>query len=508
MIAFRTSALLALVVAAGCEGGMGGDTVARAGDFRLGVEPVAELLAPAEGIPVDSSVVQAVADFWIDYSLLAWMLNEEGEMDAVDLSTLIEQQRSRMVVGRLRDTVIQVDTSITDEELREIFEETRPADQVRARHVLLYFPENPTPAQQDSVRSLALQISDRAKAGENFATLAETYSSDLGTSGNGGDLGFFPRGAMVAPFDSAAFALGIGEVSGVVETDFGLHVIRVEERNSPAYEDLGYDFRQQIQYEWITEAETLFLDQLMAAARVEIQEGAVARVRELTTNPSVELSGAEASRALVTYEGGTYTAADYRDFVLQQPMDLRDQVELALDEHLDGFLRDLVRDRLLIADAERRGISVTPLELDQIELEVKSQYASLGESLALGAIVPEASEATRDAVTREVWSLLEGVVAGTRELLPLGALSVPLRNHYGAEISPTGVAAATARVAELRTATPEVVVPDIVPAPGQSAPAAETPPVESAPGAGTPPAEPTPEASGATPPAGTPGGRD
>ena len=499
MNAIRKTALLAILAAAGCDAGLGGDAIARAGDFRLQVEPVAQLLAPAEGIPVDSSVVQAVADFWIDYTLLAWMLNEEGEMDAVDLSTLIDQQRSRMVVGRLRDTVIQVDTSITDEELREIFEETRPADQVRARHVLLGFPENATPAQQDSVRNLAGQIRDRARAGENFATLAGEYSQDPGSGANGGDLGFFPRGTMVPPFDSVAFALEIGQVSDVVETDFGLHVIRVEERNSPAYDELGYDFRQQVHSELITEAETLFLDQVMASANVQIQEGAVARVRELTANPTVELSTQEAGLALVVYEGGTYTAADYRDFVLAQPMELRMQVEMALDEHLEGFLNDLVRDRLLVADAARRGIQVNALELAQIELEIKNQYASFGEALALGAIAPQGSESMQDAVSREVWSLLEGVVAGTRELLPLGALSVPLRNHYTAEISPEGVAAATARVGEVRSAAPEVVVPDIVPPPAQSAPGTEAPPAETAPGAGTPPAEPAPGAGGDAP---------
>jgi hypothetical protein len=105
----------------------------------------------------------------------------------------------------------------------------------------------------------------------------------------------------------------------------------------------------------------------------------------------------------------------------------------------------------------------------------------------------------QDAVSREVWSLLEGVVAGTRELLPLGALSVPLRNHYTAEISPEGVAAATARVGEVRSAAPEVVVPDIVPPPAQSAPGTEAPPAETAPGAGTPPAEPAPGAGGNAP---------
>jgi hypothetical protein len=231
-IAIRTTVLLALISTAACNAGGGSDTIARAGDFRLEVQAVADLLAPATTIPVDSSVVEAVADFWIDYSLLAWMLNEEGEMDAVDLSALIDQQQSRLLVGRLRDMVIQVDTTITDEELREIYEERRPEDQVRSRHILFSIPPEATPAQRDSVRALAAQVRDRARAGENFATLAQTYSEDPGSAGNGGDLGFYRRGMMVPAFDSASFAMEVGEVSDLIES-CGMRLMPIRPRCRP-----------------------------------------------------------------------------------------------------------------------------------------------------------------------------------------------------------------------------------------------------------------------------------
>ncbi|MDE1874422.1 MAG: peptidyl-prolyl cis-trans isomerase [Candidatus Micrarchaeota archaeon] len=73
--------------------------------------------------------------------------------------------------------------------------------------------------------SVAQQILDRLKKGESFAALAQEYSID-GSRKRGGDLGEFGRGIMVKPFEEAAFALKPGEISGIVKTEFGYHIIK------------------------------------------------------------------------------------------------------------------------------------------------------------------------------------------------------------------------------------------------------------------------------------------
>jgi parvulin-like peptidyl-prolyl isomerase len=81
-----------------------------------------------------------------------------------------------------------------------------------------------------AIRERMVPILERARAGEDFAALAREHSDDSATAGNGGDTGFFHRGQMVPAFEEAAFALQAGEISELVETPFGVHIIRMEQR--------------------------------------------------------------------------------------------------------------------------------------------------------------------------------------------------------------------------------------------------------------------------------------
>ncbi len=115
--------------------------------------------------------------------------------------------------------------------------------QIGARHILIRTTDSVSP---DSARAVIESLRQRVLAGEDFAELAREYSEDTGSGANGGDLGEFGRGQMVAPFEEAAFALqNVGDLSEPVESRFGVHLIQltsVPER--PTYDEAAPNLRQ------------------------------------------------------------------------------------------------------------------------------------------------------------------------------------------------------------------------------------------------------------------------
>jgi peptidyl-prolyl cis-trans isomerase D len=104
---------------------------------------------------------------------------------------------------------------------------------VRARHILVKVDEKAGAPEQDAAKKKIEAIADRIKKGEDFARVATETSDDPGSKGRGGDLGFFGAGMMAKAFEDAAFKLKPGELSGPVKTQFGWHLIKVEEVQEP-----------------------------------------------------------------------------------------------------------------------------------------------------------------------------------------------------------------------------------------------------------------------------------
>jgi len=122
--------------------------------------------------------------------------------------------------------------TLTDEEIKEYYEYNIDAfkvpRKVKARHILFKVGKDAPEEEINKVKERAAKVLEEAKKGEDFAALAKKYSEGP-TAKDGGDLGYFSEGQMVKPFEEAAFKLKKGEISGLVRTDFGFHIIKVED---------------------------------------------------------------------------------------------------------------------------------------------------------------------------------------------------------------------------------------------------------------------------------------
>lgn len=145
-------------------------------------------------------------------------------------------------------------------------------EQVHARHILISVENADDQAAWDAAQKRAdLVYAEASKKGVDFATLAKEKSEGPSAS-EGGDLGFFGRGAMVPEFEEAAFALKKGEVSKPVKSPFGWHVIKLEERRDAGivpYEEIAEQLKAQMKNEAVNEALTGYLDELRKAAKIE-----------------------------------------------------------------------------------------------------------------------------------------------------------------------------------------------------------------------------------------------
>lgn len=129
--------------------------------------------------------------------------------------------------------------SVPEADVRTYYEQNtarlQSKEERRASHILINAPKDMPAAERQKAKVQAQDLLDKVKAKpDSFAQLATKFSQDPGSAAKGGDLDFFARGAMVKPFEESAFALKKGEISGLVESDFGYHIIRLTDIKTPA----------------------------------------------------------------------------------------------------------------------------------------------------------------------------------------------------------------------------------------------------------------------------------
>lgn len=448
------AALCGLVFAAAACTDTGNDenVVARVSKYELSVDQAVDLLVNEERLAANVTVVTSLADLWIDYTLLAEAAARDSMFSELDLEPLILQQLFQLMVFQLRDSVIQVDTFITEDELRELYESETPAMDVRARHIMLQLPFQATEQQKDSVVARLQEVRQRIVDGSSFETMARQVSQDPGSAPVGGDLGYFSRGDMVAPFEEAAFALEVGELSNVVETPMGLHLIRVDERRIRGFEEAAEAFRFQTQTQMVAEAESIFVATLVERADPQIHDGAIELTRELAENPGTRLSGRAGRRPLLEWDRGAITAHDVQQVLQLESAALRDQISTSTDEEIDDFLRGLGRRELLVREGRASGLQPAGDSIDVLVAEAATQLRTAARILGLLDLDQAPGEAIETAITRAVEEALRDNLTGATQVVPLGLVGFQLRARASSTVSESGVGKVIIQIARVRTA--------------------------------------------------------
>lgn len=257
---FLPAALVALTLASPASAGEPtADTVVAVVN---GVEiTLGHMIATRDALPEqyktlpDDVLFNGVLEQIIQQTVLA--AEGEGQQSKRDVLAIENQKRSYLAAVVLDATA---KAAVTDEAMKQLYDEryvnAEPGKEYHAAHILV--------ETEDEAKAIKADLD----GGADFAAIAREKSTDKGSAANGGDLGWFGLGMMVKPFEDAVVAMEAGKISDPVKTDFGWHLIRLDEvrvAEAPKFEDVKSDLAGELQQKAVEAKVT----EAVAAATVE-----------------------------------------------------------------------------------------------------------------------------------------------------------------------------------------------------------------------------------------------
>jgi peptidyl-prolyl cis-trans isomerase C len=274
----------AQTAAAAAAGQGSGEVVATFGDGKLTSD---ELVVELQRLPQRSrSMMDAEArKRFVENFVLNELLYSEGMREGLGTDPDIERQvndlRRRLVVQRVVRK-LQDMAPVTDEQVKTYYDtnaDRYSTTTIKARHILV----------KDEAKAKELQAQVK-QAPDQFGDLAKANSVDTASARKGGDLGFFGRGRMVPEFEAVAFSLKTpGEISEIVKTPYGYHIIQLEERRDgeqKPFDQVKEQIRATLRNEAMQAKTKEFYDQLKGKANLQIDEVVLERVAQSIPEPS------------------------------------------------------------------------------------------------------------------------------------------------------------------------------------------------------------------------------
>ena len=187
------------------------------------------------------------------------VMAQEGRARRLDASPAVQAKIVLQAEQVLANAIYQELIAAKPDEamLRAFYEEHKnESTEAKGRHILIRFTGSRVPVREgqkelsdEEALAKAKDVHAKLAAGGNFEELAKSESDDTGSGANGGDLGTFGPGQMVEEFDKIAFEIPVGQVSEPVRTDFGYHLIKIEQRGAKPFEDMRAEIEQKMRPE-------------------------------------------------------------------------------------------------------------------------------------------------------------------------------------------------------------------------------------------------------------------
>ena len=478
---FRAVALVAVVVLTACAGLKDAltahvDLVAKAGSQELSVKRLSEMMAAAQ-VPPRKDVALAISNLWVNYQLLAQNAAKADTFTdaAVDdaMWAQIAQLKSKKYYDLVAKNFPRPDSSAYEGKYNA-------GEMLAARHILFMAQAaQMKPAQIDSVKKEAEKVLKMVNAA-NFADMAKKYSKDS-SAAQGGDLGVFPKGAMVPEFEKGLVALKPGEVSGLVQSQFGFHIIKRE-----TWAEAKEKFTAEYAKSSAKGADSVFMANLEKNANVEVKPTVAKTVKLIAEDVDAYRDDAT---VLATSRGGNLTAGRMAKWIaaFPQQMRIREQIGTAPDSAMPFFVKNVMRNELILHAADSMKLGVDSADVVGVRGAFRS---SLGNTLTALKITDKdladsaktSSEKERLAASR-VEAYLDKLLKNQAQFVDVSEpVALALRKRFDARVVQAGIDRAVAEVEKAKAVADSAKAANlpksVVPLPGQApagAPAAAPP---------------------------------
>jgi hypothetical protein len=427
--------------AVGCSGAKDmfsahANVAAEAADQTLSADSLAALLQAAKGARLTPETAEFLANLWVDFQLFGTGI-AEGKI-GTDSATIVQvmwPEITEAIGTRWHDQLMEKRTAFTPAGIDSVYNAT-DAGAVRVlQHFLVRVQPTATEAQRTAAERKAAGLLARVRGGANFGQVATQSTDDQASRATGGVMNAAPRGMYVTPFDSAGWLLKPGEITGLVSTPFGYHVIR-----RPPLSEVRAQIEEYLRVMAGRRLDSLYMDSLGTAKNLRVKSGVPAAVRSAIEDVN---SHRHSGKTLASYEGGEFTVRDLLRWTGSAPQEITDQLKSATDSQVAGFVRALALNTLLIADARANGIDLSTEEYQALRAGYLAGLDTLKFALGLNSDVLDSTASAADR-ERAVASTMSAYVNKLlrREvparLIP-GGLASYLRDELSYSINMAGV---------------------------------------------------------------------
>ncbi|UCG86665.1 MAG: peptidyl-prolyl cis-trans isomerase [Gemmatimonadota bacterium] len=432
-----------IVCLSGCGDLFNRNVVARAGADELTVEWLAQTLAESN-VPPQPTVVERWSWLWIQYALYLQRLAAGDSL--IDTTTVLEAMWPEVLIGTVENYYDRLVAERVTVGERQVDSAYAAGNHILIDHILVAADAQLTPEENQRRRRLAEAIHARLAAGGDWDREAQN-SDDPATRHLNGRLGLVTPGEMAPQFEQAAYELDPGEISGVVDTRFGYHILR-----RPALEDVREEFAGRIAEVLVERWKTEYVEELSIQRALHVLDEGPEIIREAAERP-IRVLALEPRRVIGTYDGGVLTDVTFVGWLQAWPAWEHMGIEGAGDEELKEQARMAMQNEILFLEAKSVGTRLRAEQFSRIKGQLSRRLSLLRRAMRVDTVMARAAPEDRNKVARQVLDeyvsrIITG--GGTMQTVP-PFLARKLRAESDWRFSYAGVNRAIRLAVELQT---------------------------------------------------------